>query len=119
MVRFMRLVSASQDLRGRRICLICGAWICERASAWDVGRDRPARCGGDQERDAAEASACCARCLATHSACVGSVAALRPRRAAGDIQMRQRFSINVMCSLSGSGLAGSRPFRPAWGWTFV
>ena len=32
----------------------------------------------------------------------GSVATLRPRRAAGDIQVRQRFSIKVMCSLSRS-----------------
>ena len=77
-----------------------------------VRRERPAGREGDQEREAADAAAYCSRCFATHSACV-VLATLRPRRAAGEIQMRQRFSIKLMCSLSGSELAGSRPFRPA------
>lgn len=71
----------------------------------------------DQERDA-EACAVgsgrhCARCSATHAAC--ALCALRPRRAAGEIQWRQRFSIQVMWLLSRLGLDGSHPLRSAGG----
>ena len=71
----------------------------------------------DQERDAETCAVGsgrhCARCSATHAAC--ALCALRPRRAAGEIQWRQRFSIQVMWLLSRLGLDGSPPLRSAGG----